>query len=92
MAGCEVGGLGRGCEEVDSGTEVLRSQGSLTCEGGSGGRTEALGHQQLMVLLTGQGAVHNLVLLHLGFTVVPLKIKAGCCVGTNPQVLGSVNL
>lgn len=69
-----------------------RSQGSLTYEGGSGGWADALGNQQLVVLLACQGAVHNLVPLNLRFTVVPLKVKAGCRAGTNPQVLGGVDL
>lgn len=68
------------------------SQGVLTCEGGSGGWTHALGDQHLVVLLTRQGAVHDLVLLDLCFAVVPLQIKAGRRVGANPQVLGGVNL
>lgn len=45
-----------------------------------------------MVLLACQGAVYDLVLLDLCFTVVPLEVKAGCCAGANPQVLGGVNL
>lgn len=68
------------------------SQGVLTCEGGSGGWTDALGDQQLVVLLTRQGAIHNLVLLDLCFAVVPLEVKAGCCVRAHPQVLGGINL
>lgn len=70
----------------------LRSRGSLTGEGGSGGGPGALGDQQLVVLLPRQGAVHDLVLLDLGFTVVPLEVEAGCCAGTDPQVLGGINL
>lgn len=72
MASEGVGGLGRelrGCG--------LRRQGVLTCEGGSGGWTDALGDQQLVVLLSRQGAIHDLVLLDLCFTVVPLEVKAG---------------
>lgn len=68
------------------------SQAVLTCEGGSGGWTDTLGDQHLVVLLTRQGAVHNFVLLDLCFAVVPLEIKAGCRVGANPQVLGGVDL
>ena len=45
-----------------------------------------------MVLLARQGAILNLVLLNLCLTVVPLQVKAGCCAGTNPQVLGGINL
>lgn len=84
MGGRELGGYGlRNCHAPRT---------LLTCERGSGGWTDALGDQQLMVLLACQGAVHNLVLLNLCFTVVPLKVKAGCCAGTKPQVLGGVNL
>ena len=69
-----------------------RSQGVLTCEGGSGGWTDTLGDQHLVVLLTREGAVHDLVLLDLCFTVVPFQIKTGGRVGANPQVLGGINL
>ena len=68
------------------------SQGLLTGECGSAGWSDAFRDQQLMVLLACQGAVLNLVLLNLCFTVVPLEVKAGCCAGTNPQVLGGINL
>lgn len=77
-------GRARGCGR--------RSQGSLTVEGGSGGRTEALGDQQLVVLLARQGAVHDLVVLHLCLAVVPLEVKAGRGAGADPQVLGGVDL
>lgn len=69
-----------------------RSRGSLTGEGGSGGGTDALGDQQLVVLLPRQGAVHDLVLLDLSFAVVPLEVEAGGRAGAHPQVLGGVDL
>lgn len=84
MWGCGAGRALRGCG--------LGSQGSLTVEGGPGGGTEALGDQQLVVLLARQGAVHDLVVLHLRFAVVPLEVEAGRRAGTDPQVLGGVNL
>lgn len=45
-----------------------------------------------MVLLACQGAIHDPVVLDFCFTVVPLEVKAGCCAGTHPQVLGGVDL
>lgn len=77
---------------MDLGTKCPWSQGILTCECGSGGGTHALGDQQLVVLLTRQGAIHNFVLLDLCFAVVPLEVKAGCRVGAHSQVLGGINL
>lgn len=76
----------------NQGSTCPRSRGILTCEGGSGGWTEVLGNQQLVVLLTCQGAIHNLVLLDLCFAVVPLEVNAGCRVRAHPQVLGGINL
>lgn len=82
--GWGVGGREGSCASVDT--------SSLTGEGGSAGRPNTLGDQQLMVLLASQGAVHNLVLPNLRLTVVPLEVQAGGCAGANPQVLGGVNL
>lgn len=83
-SGGDVGGREESCENVDT--------ISLTGEGGSAGWPNALGDQQLVVLLACQGAVHNLVLPNLRLTVVPLEVQAGGCAGANPQVLGGVNL
>ena len=84
-------GWEEGWEELRN-CRAPRSQGLLTGECGSTGWSDAFGDQPLMVLLARQGAVLNLVLLNLCFTVVPLELKAGCCAGTNPQVLGGINL
>lgn len=84
-------GWGEGWEELRS-RRAPRSQGLLTGERGSAGWSDAFGDQQLMVLLACQGAVLNPVLLNLCLTVVPLEVKAGGCAGTNPQVLGGINL
>ena len=87
-----------GMQRWEEGWEELRncraprSQGLLTGECGSAGWSDGFGDQQLMVLLARQSAVLNLVLLNLCFTVVPLEVKVGCCAGTNPQVLGGINL
>lgn len=79
-----AGGREESCESV--------GRSSLTGEGGSAGWPDALGDQQLMVLLACQGAVHNLVLPNLRLAVVPLEVQAGGCTGANTQVLRSVNL
>lgn len=63
-----------------------------TCEGGAGGGAGVARHQELVVVLPGQGAVDHPVAVCLGLAVVPGELEAGGAPRAHPQVLGGIDL
>lgn len=63
-----------------------------TCEGGPGGGTGVAWHQDLVVVLPGQGAVDHPVAVCLSLAVVPGELEAAGGPQAHPQILGGINL
>lgn len=79
------------CEEEDEGGGRARGC-AHTCEGGAGGGAGVAGHQDLVVVLPGQGAVDHPVAVSLSLAVVPSQLQAGGAPRAHPQVLGGIDL